>query len=44
MIISKNIIGVHISINKTKMERVHRYQHFGTVIYEQWDNADNGTK
>jgi hypothetical protein len=39
MIISKeDITGVHISINQTRIERVHQY--LGTINNEQWDNAE----
>ncbi|CAI6350836.1 unnamed protein product [Macrosiphum euphorbiae] len=41
MIISKeDITGVHININQIRIERVHKYQYLGTVINEQWDNAE----
>lgn len=40
MIIRKENIGTHISINQTRIERVHRYQYIGTVINVQWDNAE----
>jgi len=41
MIISKeDITGVHININQIRIERVHKYQYLGTVINEQWENAE----
>ncbi|KAL4120153.1 hypothetical protein QTP88_012884 [Uroleucon formosanum] len=41
MIISKeDITGVHLSINQSRIERVHKYQYLGTVINDQWDNAE----
>jgi len=41
MIISKeDITGVHLSINQSIIERVHKYKYLGTVINDQWDNAE----
>lgn len=40
MIISKeDITRVHLSINQTKIERVHKYQYLGTAINKKWDNT-----
>jgi hypothetical protein len=41
MIISKkDITGVHLSINQSRIERVHKYQYLGIVINDQWDNTE----